>query len=272
MGMLIGFFLLIYILVAIGVYKLTIRYSQQKWVQRFVLAILILVPTYDIILTNILGGYYCLATPSTYISKKVENPQSIYWEDNVYPGFNKEDRKLMIMNYLDGVHLNTMALNGDDGKIYTYETNASVWEPLKPLDKERGQSYYDMVNAIAQHIMETSEEIYTKETMPKTNYTVTFDEIQLNPLSRKFLYSDETKVIDNQTSKTIAYNRRIMRFFYNVFYPAGGNMFYDQHPLCGEGNFWFEYHVFKFNGAQTSNKHKIDLDKYLYNKYLKGEK
>lgn len=272
MGMFIGFFLLIYIFVAIGVYKLTKRFSQPTWIHRSVLVILILIPTYDIIITNILGAYHCFTTPSTYISKKVEYPKSIYWEDNVYPGFSAEDRKLMIMNYLDGIHLKTMALHGDDGKIYTYETNTSVWEKLKPLEKERGQPYYDRVNAIVQHIMETSERIYTKETMPKMNYTVTFDEIELNPLSRKFLYSDETKVIDNNTKETIAYNRRYMRFFYNVFYPAGGNMFYEQHSMCGESYFWFEYHVFKFNGAQTSNKHKIDLDKYLYNKYIKGEK
>lgn len=272
MGMFIGFFLLIYILVAIGVYKLTKRFSQQKWVHRTVLAIIFLIPTYDIIITNTLGAYHCLTTPSTYISKKVEYPISIYWEDNVYPGFNEEDRKLMITNYLDGVHLKTMALNGDDGKIYIYETNASVWEQLKPLEKDRGQPYYDMVSNIAQHIMETSEQIYTKETMPKANYTVTFDEVKLNPLSRMFLYSDETKIIDNNTNETIAYNRRVMRFFYNALPPAGGNMFYSQYSVCGDSNFWFEYHIFKFNGAQTSNKHKTDLDKHLYNKHIKGEK
>lgn len=272
MGMLIGFFLLIYILVAMGVYKLIKRFTQNKLIHRAVLAIIFLIPTYDIIITNTLGAYHCLTTPSTYINKKVEYPLSIYWEDNVYPGFSKEDRKLMIMNYLDGVHLTTMALNGEDGKIYTYEANASVWEQIKPLEKDRGQPYYDKVNSIAQTIMETSEQIYTKETMPKMNYAVTFDEVKLNLLSRKFLYSDETKIIDNQTRETIAYNRRYMRFFYNVFSPAGGNIFYDQHSMCGDSYFWFEYHIFKFNGVQTSNKHKTDLDKHLYNKYIKGEK
>lgn len=255
-----------------GVYKLTKRFIQQRWAHRTVLAILILIPTYDIIITNVLAGYYCLTTPKTFINKKVEYPISIYWEDNVYPGFNKEDRKLMIMNYLDGVHLKTIALNGEDGKVYIYEANASTWEQLKPLEEERGQPYYDMVNAIAQNIMETSEQIFTKETMPKTNYTVTFDELPLNPLSRKFLYSDETKVIDNNTAETIAYNGRVMRFFYNVFPPVGGNIFYSQYSVCGDSYFWFEYHIFKFNGAQTSNKHKTDLDKHLYNKYIKGEK
>lgn len=271
MGMIIGFFLLIYILVAMGVYRLTKRFIQQKWVHRVVLVIIFLIPTYDIIITNTLGAYHCLTTPSTYISKTVEYPESIYWEDNVYPGFNEEDRKLMIMNYLDGVHLKTMALNGDDGKVYTYEANASTWEQLNPLEKDRGQPYYDMVNAIAQTIMETSEQIYTKETMPKMNYTVTFDEVKLNPLSRKFLYSDETKVIDNQTGETIAYNRRVMRFFYNVFPDLVlGNRYYWKEPVCGE-RLSVSRSLFGYFGHFGSSWHKVDVSQKLYNKYIKGE-
>ncbi len=273
MGMIIGFFLLIYILVAIGVYKLTKRFSQQKLVHRAVLAIIFLIPTYDIIITNTLGAYHCFTSPSTYINKQVEYPQSIYWEDNVYPGFSEEDRKLMVMNYLDGKHLKTMALNGDDGKVYTYEANASVWEQLKPLEKDRGQPYYDKVNAIAQSIMETSEEIYTKETMPKMNYTVTFDEVKLNSLSRKFLYSDETKIIDNQTGETIAYNRRVMRQFYNLFPPMPGQRYYEQNPICGD---WYEYHIKVFDMRKWRlhgfKEHQLDLSDYLYKKYIKGEK
>ena len=274
MGMLIGFFLLIYILVAIGVYKLTKRFTQNKWIHRIVLAIIFLIPTYDIIITNTLRVYYCLTTPSTYINKKVEYPLSIYWEDNVYPGFSKEDRKLMVMNYLDGKHLKTMALNGDDGKVYTYEINASTWEELKPLEKDRGQPYYDKVNAIAQTIMETSEKIYTKETMPKMNYTVTFDEVKLNSFSQKFLYSDETKIIENQTGETIAYNRRVMRFFYNALPDLVlGNRYYQQEPVCGD---WYKMHLKAFNMLEWRlhgfDEHEVDLSKKLYSKYIKGEK
>jgi len=50
--------------------------------------------TYDIIITNILSYYYCESTPThpkTLITKKIEYPESIYWEDNIYPGFSKED-------------------------------------------------------------------------------------------------------------------------------------------------------------------------------------
>lgn len=92
----------------------------------------ILYLTYDIIMTNIFSSYYCNQEPNpkTFISKTVENPISIYWEDNVYPGFTKEDRELMIINYLNGKNLKTMALNGDDGKIYVYSANENDYEKI----------------------------------------------------------------------------------------------------------------------------------------------
>ncbi|MDD4855913.1 MAG: hypothetical protein PHQ22_10150 [Sulfuricurvum sp.] len=76
----------------------------------------------DVILSNTLGAYYCAQEPNpkTYIKHTVEEPISIYWEDNVYPGFDEADSKLMVANYLDGVHLQTMALNTPDGKVKVY--------------------------------------------------------------------------------------------------------------------------------------------------------
>lgn len=249
------------------VYK---SYGVKK--ANIVLAILILIPTYDVILTNVLGGYYCLTTPSTYINKKVEYPLSIYWEDNVYPGFNKEDRKLMIINYLDGKHLQMMALNGDDGKVYVYTLTQPRWEQTK---KEFDTSKYkDIYEQYTQYVIDTSEKVYTQETMPKMNYTVAFDEIKLNPLSRKFLYSDETKIIDNNTNEIIAYNGRIMHFFYNITPDfAQGNNYYVQYPMCGD---WYEMHLKTFNMLEWRlngfGDHKIDLNNKLYNKYIKWGK
>ncbi|OHD91172.1 MAG: hypothetical protein A2W83_00350 [Sulfuricurvum sp. RIFCSPLOWO2_12_43_5] len=268
MGMFIGFFLLIYIVVSIGVYKLTKRFSSDKRIHRVVLAIIFLIPTYDIIITNTLGAYHCLTTPSTYISKTVEYPESIYWEDNVYPGFNAEDRKLMIMNYLDGVHLKTMALNGEDGKIYVYEAKENDFKSFQ-YDKKFKDRYTQYASIIMKN-----EKICTKESMPKMNYTVTFDEIQLNALSRKFLYSDETKIIDNSTNETIAYNRRVMQFFYNALPDLVlGNMYYQQEPVCGDRVAHLEYKVFdayKWSdihlGSHQRNLHEILI------KRNKGEK
>lgn len=278
MGMVIIFFLFLYVIAAVAVIVLVRRFvTTNRWVSAILITIAILLPTYDIIITNVLGAYYCSQEPNpkTLIKKKVEYPISIYWEDNVYPGFSAEDRKLMIMNYLDGKHLQKMALNGENGEIYVYEVNASVWESLKLLEQEKGQIYFDTIKAVGDVIMRQNQKIYTKETMPKMNYTVAFDEIKLNPLSRKFIYSDETKIIDNNTKEIIAYNRRIMRFFYNILPDfALGNRYFETSGgiMCGYYSDSFESLVLQTTNGNSTSKHKIYQNKYLYNKYIKGEK
>ena len=228
----------LYLVALLGIVALIDAYvTKSKKVKIAVIAVGLLLPTHDIIITNMLGAYYCHTDPNpkTFIKAKVEYPESIYWEDNVYPGFSEKDRALMIMNYLDGVHLKTMALNGEGGKVYVYELNSSkAWEPLKALKYDSGKEHFDMVKKIAENIMQTSEKIYTKPSAPKMNYTVTFDEVKLNPFSGKFLYSDETKIIDNKTQEVIAYNKRLMHFFY-LLAPdfALGNRYYSPDAMCG---------------------------------------
>ncbi len=252
--------------------------TKSKSVTVILIAIGVLLPTYDIIITNALGAYYCKTDPNskTFIKKKVEYPESIYWEDNIFGGFDKEDRKLMIMNYLDGVHLKTMALNGEDGKIYLYEADSSIWEKLKPLEKERSQSYYDMVDTIAQNIMQTSEKSYTKQRMPKINYTVTFDEVKLNFFAKKFLYSDETKIIDNSTNETVAYNRRYMRLFYNMAPDLSlGNLYYnprDGQISGSEDTQYFFRHIFDEIYINYSGAIAESFNSKLYRKYKKVSK
>jgi hypothetical protein len=258
--------------------------------------------TYDIIITNILSTYYCNTSPNpkTKIIKKVEYPISIYWEDNVYPGFSKEDRELMIINYLDGVHLKIMALNGDDGKIYIYtrdvpkkeymdisHTISSISKEIKKMhsfakDRQDKQYIKDINKLYRQrealqakqkkliNSYQVTQKIYTKQTMPKLNYTVTFNEVKLPNFARKFLYSDETKIIENNTSKVIAYNRRYMRFFYKLLPDfASGNIYYYPHAVCGGNYLHYDGKKFNYIGYYGSRKHKIGINNYLYKKYIK---
>ena len=271
--------LALYIFIAQYVYRALKKELPQKkkYIAKIVLAVFILFPVYDIVITNILGVYYCLLAsphPKTKIEKKVEYPISIYWEDNVYPGFSKEDRELMIINYLDGVHLKIMALNGPENKkVYVYHTNQE--EIKKIRQKIRGiENVITYNKAFAAEIMKT-EKIYTKATMPKLNCTVTFNEIHLNAFARKFLYSDETKVIENKTNKVIAYNRRYMHFFYNIFPDFElGDRYYDPEPVCGERVAHLEYKVFdayKWSDTHFGN-HQRNLHEILTKRYIKGEK
>jgi len=267
------------LLFAIVMLYLYMKKHGVNFFKRIGIVFLFLLPfTYDIMITNILSAYYCLISPpnpKTYIKKKVEYPESIYWEDNVYPGFSKEDRGLMIINYLDGVHLKTMALNGPDNKkVYVYHL-------AKPLYKEFIKKYlithpdihignFKVYKAYANEIMKT-EQIFTKQTMPKTNYTVTFSEIKLNSFARKFLYSDETKVIENNTSKVIAYNRRYMRFFYNIMPDFVGDRYYYPHVMCGLSYMVDEDVLIGIWRLHGYGRHQISLNKKLYKKYIKGE-
>jgi len=270
MGIFSIFLLPIIVFLAVMIYRAA-KKDGFSFFKRVGITFLFLLPfTYDIVITNLLSGYYCLVAsphPKTKIEKKVEYPISIYWEDNVYPGFSKEDRELMIINYLDGVHLKTMALNGDNGKIYVYRAKEGEFKSFKYDER-----YEDRYTQYA-HIIMQREEVYTKQTMPKLNYTVTFNEIPLNSFARKFLYSDETKIIENNTSKVIAYNRRYMRFFYNIFPDFElGNIYYYPHAVCGGNYLHYDGKKFNYIGYYGSRKHKIGINNYLYKKYIKGEK
>jgi hypothetical protein len=240
----------------------------------FNLFIVILIPAHDMIPTNILAWYHCKfdASPQTFVKKKVEYPISIYWTSSITSGFSENGRKLMIINYLDGVHLKTMALNGDDGKVYVYTRDVpkGLYESLSlqllqeenrlnKLEKElskhelskepkhlwigvrdarlEAMKKVDVLRYQVRALVDSypaDEKVYTKETMPKMNYTVTFNEVKLPTLSSKFLYSDETKVIENNTSEIVAYNRRYMRFFYHAAADIEvGNRPYYPEPMCG---------------------------------------
>ena len=270
MGMIYGFVWIVLIFFYIIFYK-KLKKDGVGFFKRVLVILVTSLPfTYDIAITNVLSGYYCLnePNPNTQIIKKVEYPKSIYWEDNVYPGFSKGDRELMVINYLDGVHLKTMALNGDDGKIYVYEIDKNIYKDLK-FDKSK----YENIWSQYAHIVMQSEKVFTKQTMPKLNYTVTFNEIKLNDFSSKFLYSDETKVIDNKTDEIIAYNRRIMRFFYNLVPDIQGGNYYYSEPIYGK-RIDMEQKLFDSYGWSTIHlgNHSRDLDEILIKRYIKGEK
>lgn len=275
MGMVIIFFLFLYVIAAVAVIVLVRRFvTTNRWVTAVLLTIVLLLPTYDIIITNVLGAYYCSQDPNpkTLIKKKIKYPISIYFTSSITSGMDKEGMKPMIINYLDGVHLKTMAINGDDGKVYVYHLDRPVWEQIKrEFDASKYKNIYDQY---AQYIIDSSEKIYTKETMPKMNYTVTFDEVKLSTLHSKFLYSDETKIIDNNTSEVIAYNRRYMRFFYNIAPDfALGNRDYVPEPMCGfrfSRNFdamVFPNLKYKYFGEVGSSAYKENQ-----NKNITGEK
>jgi len=275
MGMFIGLVFMVHIIVMMIIYSLIKkRFSHKPKIVKFTYWFLILLPVADIIIVYVLTGFHCVTTKSTYINKQIQYPNSIYWEDNIYEGFSKEDRELMIINYLDGKHLKTMALNGTDGKIYVYSADENDYKNI--VNKSKYKKVFQKYKEYASFIMK-SKKIYSKQTMPKMNYTVKSDEVNLNFLYKIFFYSDETKIINNKTNKIIAYNQRLIHFKYNLYYwyDTPNEYYMKGGEMCGDKyvrNFdekIFPKLKFLYGGNITN---KISLNTKLYNKYKKEEK
>ncbi len=228
MGMIILFVYIIpYMAVSAIVMAITLKQTNKIWIRGIVAAALFLIPTYDIIITNILGAYYCATTPKAFIKETVEYPQSIYFEDNVFNGFNEQDIEYMMNNYLDGIHLKTLALNLPDGNvaIYHYEKNQDDYDKIvKEVKQEPGDktSHYDDIRARIIKIIDSNKIITTKDKMPKMNYAVLYDKVNLNRFASKYFHSDAMRIIDNKTNETIAFQQRYFMFKRLTDYSAGG--------------------------------------------------
>ncbi|MFR8441132.1 MAG: hypothetical protein ACLVCW_05305 [Campylobacter sp.] len=206
-----------YLAVSTIVMVIAIKYTKKIWIRGIVAAVLFLIPTYDIIITNILGVYYCTTAPKAFIKETVEYPESIYFEDNVFNGFNEQDIENMMNNYLDGIHLKTLALNLPDGNvaIYHYKKNQDEYDKIvKEVKQELGDktSHYDDIRARIIKIIDSNKIITTKDKMPKMNYTVLDDKVNLNQIASKFFYADIMRIINNKTGETISYQQRYFSF------------------------------------------------------------
>lgn len=224
--------------------------------------------THDIIITNFLSYQICALDPQpkTFITKTIEYPESIYWEDNIYPGFDEQDRLLMIRNYLDGVHLKTMMLNAPDGTIYLYTATENNWEKSRNIKSKRiAGDYFDMLDQEAKLVAMQGKE-YSRQTMPSVSYSVTFNPIPLTKFQHRYLWSDEVSIKDERKNEIIGYNRRLMRKWYMILPDIGvGNRYYSPKPMCGENNLqWFDEGIFVgFSRNIIPSKHREFLDNKL---------
>ena len=274
-----------YILLSIAIIHYLKKEEDNKNIVRFVTAVLILIPTHDIIITQILGAYYCItdSDTKTYIHKTVEYPESIYWEDNVYPGFDVQDREFMITNYLDGVRLKRMALNAPDGKIYEYEFEdvpqeyidlvveyRKILKKSKKKRKEFDEAFDNKENTPNQestgkewnildnkkYIVKTKirkyrktlllkETIFSnKKELPSYNYRVIYDLTSLWSIEKPFITATRMQIFDDN-SKIIANNKAYYAKAYNIYISSSGSE-YMSSDICGEryGNS-FDDEVFK---------------------------
>ncbi len=117
--------------------------------------LLIIAPFWRYILVSAVFHFY-EKTPLQAIHKTIEKPESVYWEDNVWSGFNEYYTKAMIECYLDGINLKMLALNGEDGKIYLYKAEADDYSKSKAMlpELKRRQKIIDDLRAESKRIRE----------------------------------------------------------------------------------------------------------------------
>ncbi len=199
-----GFVLLGYVLLwTIGyiiILSLTIKYAKSKKTVIFVIVILILYPLRRLILFKTLFFFYSLS-PLQEIHDTVKSPGSVYWEDNVWPGYDEYGRFWMISSYLDGINLKVLALNGEDGRIYLYRAEEQDYKQSKiflpEINKQQRKTEESdkEVSKRLQHAEHLKGDEYSKVTeefweSPYGKYILDQDS-QLNKLKEK--YRDQRK-------------------------------------------------------------------------------
>lgn len=169
MGMAYLLILIVYVGVAVVIYKVIKRSTEKVWIKRLVIAFLILLPTYDIIITKALLFYYCKCTETEKVYQTVENPESVYFEDKVvYPGgYSEKTQKLLVDIYLlhNGnlksfevrTQKGTMVkyIKADDGRVEKY-----VIPQNQPTAKYSVVTTSDYINS---YIKETRYEYFDLE-------------------------------------------------------------------------------------------------------------
>ena len=262
MGIAYLIFLLGYLLFSIFLIWLVRRIFRQHRFRMpitwLTVALVVLFPTYDVIIQLSLLKYYDLTRqPLQRIVRTVDAPGSVYWEDNVWPGYDENYRLWMIDHLLDGEHLDTLAMNGPDGKIYLYRY---------------GQG-------------DTPEVFNSAADLPPVNYHVVLNPVPLWFWQRPFIWADRIEIVDNRTKELIAYSERYLGYSLRAYVvkPIGGSPF-EGGGAIGEKNIYIfdDLVVFKYRHkfasiaeVYRSEKRKFSTNTavrlYLDNKNRRGK-
>ncbi|HHD64767.1 MAG TPA: hypothetical protein ENK96_10515, partial [Desulfobulbaceae bacterium] len=215
--------------------------------------LLLLAPFWDILLAKgIMWNYARHNSPLRHIAGIVEQPESVLWIDNVWPGYDAYGRHWMVKNYLDGVHLKTLILKGEDNKFYLYHATLKDFaesEKIRPAyekmnkmikklkDEAKSAAYKPGGNrALWQTIRQVHEprlkklgykqtrereveKIFARETvypslsrLPPVRYQVEFNRIRLPEWQEKYIWCDEITITDALANSNIAYSKRCLEY------------------------------------------------------------
>ena len=135
--------------------------------------------------------------PTKHISEKIAFPISVFIKDDVLMRYDfKYTHSYMVKKYLDGFHLKTLAIEGNDNKIYVYHKDLMTTE------------WREVVKNVA--VFESISDI------PNIAYHVTVSELNS---SNNFLryHSDKTTIINIENHKEVAYSYRSWSYLSLLF-------------------------------------------------------
>jgi len=208
--------------------------------------------------------------PLQEILQTVESPESVYWQDDVWPGFDAYGRKWMVEQYLDGVHLKALALNGDDGKIYLYRAAGEMFseaenrgERMERLDPQAEDypklraAYMRLKKAAVEQITNKAEIFKSASQLPPMRYRVHFMPLDNWWRERSIYHADQITITESATGKVIAFSRRYMAFSFWLTQFSGNQPEYlygpgDKHAYEFDDKVLFEY---------AGVRHGLDLTK-----------
>jgi len=191
--------MIVYLLASLLVIWLVKKIFKRRWLTWATVAVVVLFPTYDIVMQGALLTYYGSTRTLQEIKRTVDAPGSVFWEDNVWPGYDAKYRLWMIDHLLDGTHLDTLAMNGDDGKIYLYRY---------------GQG-------------DTPEVFAKAADLPPLNYQVRLNPVPLGFWEKPFIWADRMEIVDQRTKERLAFSERYMGYSPRMFVilPVGDSPF-----------------------------------------------
>ena len=295
MGIILLLVFLAYLIVAIIVVALTAKFAKSKKTVVVVVLFFVLFPFRRFVFYKALFAYYS-RTPLQEIHETIESPVSVYWEDNVWPGFDDRGRACMVKTYLDGKHLKVLALNGEDGRIYLYRATeddfngskkilaevklaeksyerilaaakksgtgkyAPIWVKSRKVRDAaktlRWQKYEPQKDKEVQNIINRAERYPAKKYLPPVHYTVRLDPLPLSWPFRDLLHADRISIIDNKSGKEITYSRRYM-VYHGFISQISDEMPKFDYKLGDESVYEFDDKVlFGFAGVSSSYESK----------------
>jgi hypothetical protein len=167
---------------------------------------------------TILFSHY-IPSPAKEIFEKVEFPISVFIQDDELKYDIKYKHQILIKRYLDGTHLKTLAIDGNNNKIYLYQAKSNDTD--------------------IKEILENVELFDSIMDLPKIDYHVKINTINDTLFNTKRYHADITRIINTKKNVEIAYSYRYWSYSTFLFKVLNAKKSYKYGVKKGQGPYAF---------------------------------